>query len=111
MWGLAVIYNDSPNPEVGAAVEKSMDFFARNSKLTHDGHRYVTYSDEKTGRIGTVALCALAHIDYLRAAKSHISEEKYQNYRQLLDEYLQFLLRARMQTEPTAGLWHPKLQH
>ena len=43
MWGLALIYNDSPNPKVGAAVEKAMDFFARNSKLTRDGHRYVTY--------------------------------------------------------------------
>ena len=106
MWGLAVIYNDSPNPQVGAAVEKSMDFFARNSKLARDGHRYVTYPGEKVGRIGTVALCALTHIDYLRAAKSHISEEKYQNYRQLLAEYLQFLIKARMQTESTAGLWH-----
>ena len=106
MWGLAVIYNDSPNPHVGAAVEKSMDFFAQNSKLTRDGHRYVTYPGEKIGRIGTVALCALTHIDYLRAAKSHISEEKYQNYRQLLEEYLQFLIRARIPTTPKVGLWH-----
>ena len=106
MWGLALIYNDSPNPETGAAVEKAMDFFARNSKLTHDGERYVTYPGENAGRIGTVALCALAHIDYLRAAKSHISEEKFQNSRQLLEEYLEFLIRARIQTNPNAGLWH-----
>ena len=106
MWGLALIYNDSPNPKVGAAVEKAMDFFARNSKLTPDGHRYVTYLGQKVGRIGTVTLCVLAHIDYLRAAKSQIPKEKFQNYRQLLDEYLGFLIRARIQTEPTAGLWH-----
>ncbi len=106
MWGLAVIYNDSPNPKVGEAVEKSMDFFAQNSKLTHDGHRYVAYPGEEVGRIGTVALCALAHIDYLRAAKPQISEEKFQNYRQLLDEYIGFLIKARIQTKLKAGLWH-----
>ena len=77
MWGLATIYNDSPNPEVGAAVEKAMDFFAQNSKLTPDGHRYVTYPGDEVGSLGTVALCALAHIDYLRAAKSQITEEKF----------------------------------
>ena len=106
MWGLAMIYNDTPNPEVGAAVEKAMDFFAQNSKLTPDGHRYVTYPGDEAGSLGTVALCALAHIDYLRAAKSQITEEKFQNYQQLLDEYLEFLIEARIQTEPTAGLWH-----
>ena len=106
MWGLATIYNDAPNPEVGAAVEKSMDFFAQNSKLTLNGQRYVAYPGDKAGRIGTVALCALSHIDYLRAAKSQITEEKFQNYRQLLEEYLGFLIRARIQTAPKTGLWH-----
>ena len=106
MWGLAVIYSATPTPEIGAAVEKAMDFFVQNSKLTPEGQRYVTYPDEGTGRIGTVALCALAHIDYLRAAKSQISKEKFQHYRQLLEEYLEFLIRARMQTTPKAGLWH-----
>ena len=106
MWGLATIYNDAPNPEVGAAVEKAMDFFAQNSKLTLDGQRYVTYPGDKAGRLGTVALCALSHIDYLRAAKSQITEEKFQNYQQLLEEYLRFLVRARIQTGPKAGLWH-----
>lgn len=106
MWGLAVIYSATPTPEIGAAVEKAMDFFVRNSKLTLDGQRYVAYPGEGAGRIGTVALCALAHIDYLRAAKSRISEEKFQNYRQLLEEYLEFLIRARIQTPPKAGLWH-----
>lgn len=108
MWGLATIYNAAPSPAVGAAVEKAMDFFARNSKLTRDGHRYVTYPGENIGRIGTVALCALSHIDYLRAAKPQISEEKFQHYRQLLGEYLGFLIRTRIQTGPTTGLWHQK---
>ena len=106
MWGLAVIYGDSLDSEVGAAVEKAMDFFAGNSKLTDDGRRYVTYPGEETGRIGTVALCALAHIDYLRAARPQISEQKFQHYRQLLEEYLEFLISARIQTGSTAGLWH-----
>ena len=106
MWGLALIYNDSPDPQVGVAVEKAMDFFARNSRLTQSGQRYVAYPGEKVGRIGTVALCALTHIDYLRAAKSQISEEKSQHYRQLLDEYLEFLIMARIPATAKAGLWH-----
>ena len=106
MWGLATIYNDSPNPEVGAAVEKAMEFFIQNSRLTLDGHRYVTYPGANIGATGTVALCALAHIDYLRAARSQITEEKFQNYRQLLEEYLGFLISARIQMPPQAGLWH-----
>ena len=106
MWGLATIYNDTPNPEVGAAVEKAMDFFAQNSKLTPDGYRYVAYPGVEVGRVGTVALCALAHIDYLRAARSQITEEKFQNYRQLLEEYLEFLISARIQMPPQKGLWH-----
>ena len=106
MWGLAVIYNDQPDPKVGEAVEKAMDFFGQNSKLTPDGRRYVIYPGDSVGSTGTVALCALAHIDYLRAAKPKMAEEKFQNYRQLLEEYLEFLIKARIQTKPKAGLWH-----
>ena len=102
MWGLALIYHDQPNPKVGAAVEKAMDFFAQHSKTTDDGRRYVAYPENGTGRIGTVALCALAHIDYLRAARSRIAAEKFENYRQYLEEYLEFLVGARTET----GLWH-----
>ena len=108
MWGLATIYNDAPNPKIGAAVEKAMEFFSQNSRLTRDGHRYVTYPGANIGATGTVALCALAHIDYLRAARSQITEEKFQNYRQLLEEYLGFLISARIQMPPQAGLWHQK---
>jgi UDP-N-acetylmuramoyl-tripeptide--D-alanyl-D-alanine ligase len=106
MWGLALIYNDQPDPKVGEVVEKAMDFFAQKSKLTPDGLRYVVYPGTDFGSTGTVALCALAHIDYLRAAKPRIAEEKFQKYQDLLEEYLEFLIKARIQTEPKAGLWH-----
>ncbi|MCZ6676096.1 MAG: hypothetical protein O7E52_02475 [Candidatus Poribacteria bacterium] len=102
MWGLALIYHDQPDPKVGAAVARAMGFFEKHSKLTADGRRYVTYPGDKYGRTGTVALCALAHIDYLRAAKPHITEEKFQNYRQRLDEYIEFLVSARTEM----GLWN-----
>lgn len=102
MWGLALIYLDQPNPEVGAAVEKALAFFERHSKMTPDGARYIVYPGDANGSTGTVALCALAHIDYLRAAESRLSEDKFWNYKLRLDEYLKFLVGA--QTE--AGLWH-----
>jgi len=102
MWGLALIYQDEPNPKVKAAVEKAMDFFALHSKVTADGRRYVVYPGDNTGSTGTVALCALAHIEYLRTPSTDASQEKLQNYRQHLNEYLEFLVGARAQT----GLWH-----
>ena len=96
MWGLAVIYNDTRNPRVASAVEKAMDYLALNSNLTHGAQRYVIYPSEKVGRTGTVALCALTHIEYLRAANSGISVENIERYSRLLDEYLNFLVSARI---------------
>ena len=40
MWGLGMIYNDTPNP--GRSSGREGDGFAQNSKLTPDGHRYVS---------------------------------------------------------------------
>lgn len=102
MWGLALIYQDQPGPETGAALEKAMAFFERHSTVTSDGARYVIYPDVPAGATGTVALCALAYIDYLRAAGASLSEEKLQHYRKQLDGFLKFLVSARNED----GLWH-----
>ena len=81
MWGLALIYQEEPTPEIAAAVEKAMKFFEQHSKITPDGARYVVYPGDSQGRMGTVALCALSYIDYLRAAKSNLAEENFQHHR------------------------------
>ena len=102
MWGLALIYQDGQDEKVGKAVEDAFEFFTSNSKTTPDGRRYIVYPGQNNGRTGTVALCALAYIDYLRAADSKIHPDKLKTYQEHLTEYLQFLVQARN----AEGLWH-----
>ncbi len=94
-WGLATIHHDRPSPEVAAALEKSLAFFNTHSRTTAAGERYVAYPGQRQGRLGTVALVALAHIDTLRRAE-HLSESAVAGYRDRLEEYLSFLLAARV---------------
>ena len=93
-WGLATIHHDRPDPEVAAALEKSLAFFEEHSRTMPGGERFVAYPSDKRGRLGTVALVALAHIDYLRRAE-HLAESVAAGYRQRLGEYLDFLLSTR----------------
>jgi UDP-N-acetylmuramoyl-tripeptide--D-alanyl-D-alanine ligase len=101
MWGLALIYQDQPDPQVGIAVEKAIAFF-EDCSATSGGARYVAYPGSSNGATGAVAFCALTHIDYLRAAGVALTEEKLQHYRRHLDEYLRFLISARTED----NLWH-----
>ncbi len=93
-WGLATIHQDAPNVEVAAALEKSLAFFAAHSRLTPHGKRYIVYPNQRQGRLGTVALVALAHVDYLRRAE-HLEDAAAAAYRGHLREYLGFLIAAR----------------
>ena len=93
-WGLATLHQDAPDPEVAAALEKSLAFFEAHSRTTPQGERYVAYPGQRDGRLGTVALVALAHVDYLRRAE-HLSQSAAAGYRDRLAEYLSFLLSAR----------------
>jgi hypothetical protein len=102
MWGLALIYQDHPISEVGTAVEKALAFFERNSVVTPDGLRYVVYPNARAGSTGTVALCALTCVDYLRAAGSELPSDKLKRYQEHLDGFLKFLISTRSKD----GLWH-----
>ena len=102
MWGLALIYQAQPEPQIGMAVEKAMAFFERHSRVTPSGARYIVYPGNSIGLTGTVALCALTYIDYLRAAGTDLPAEKLQHYQQCLDELLSFLINARTED----NLWH-----
>lgn len=102
MWSLALIYQDQPTPEIAAAVEKAMNFFEKHSELTNTNGRYIVYPGKEYGRMNAVALCTMTYIDYLRAAGSHLLPDKLAHYQKLLDEYLKFLIDARMKS----GLLH-----
>lgn len=100
LWGLSLLYQDRPSPELAAGIERGLDFFAGLSNVSK-GARCIAYPNSETGGMGTVALVALAHVDYLRAASSLTAERRSALEKQLR-EYLQTLQRG---VHPS-GLWY-----
>lgn len=101
-WGLALVFQQTHQKEVEAALLKALDFFSKNSQLDSKGNRFIVYPGDKVGRTGTVALASLALIDYLRSPNKTISPEQTKVLKERLDQYLGFLLSAQM----PSGLWH-----
>ena len=93
-WGLALIYQDSPNEKIGQAIERALGFFEKHSRRSEDGRRYIVYPGEQKGSLGTVALVALTLIDYLRGAEDSLDAEKLSHYQNHLKEYIAFLRSA-----------------
>lgn len=89
LWGLALLHQYNPGPETAKALEKGLAFFLTNSKLDSTGGRYIAYPGDGRGSIGTIALVALAYIDYLRSPG--LSAANKASLNKQLDEYLVFL--------------------
>jgi UDP-N-acetylmuramoyl-tripeptide--D-alanyl-D-alanine ligase len=102
-WGLALIHRHDPSPAVAAAVEKALAFFEQHSRLDDKGARYIVYPGTRGGRTGTVALVALAHIEYLRNP-GEMTAPLAKKLSTQLDQYLNFLLAA----QDDKGLWHSR---
>ena len=92
-WGLSLIHAFKPAEEVDTALRKALDFMNDRSRLCDDGSRYIVYPGAKRGSAGTVALVALAHIEYLRSRPT--SDPRCQEYQPFLEGYLKYLMRAR----------------
>ncbi len=86
LWGLALIHRRQPTPETRAAVERGAAFFAARSRCTRDGCRFVRFPGYEQGASGTVALVALALLEFLQAEPTARDPWSAQ-----LDEYLAFL--------------------
>jgi UDP-N-acetylmuramoyl-tripeptide--D-alanyl-D-alanine ligase len=93
------MYQDHPEPALAAAIEKGIAFFDRSSVTAGDGRRCVTYPGERDGITGTVALVALAHVEYLRTAPKALAADVHVAR---LAGYLQHLTGARSPD----GLWY-----
>jgi hypothetical protein len=63
LWGLALLYQDRPTTELGAAEEKGLAYFDMHSVRTPSGARCVAYPGKESPGIGTVALIALSYIE------------------------------------------------
>jgi len=104
LWGLALIFQNGPESETLASIQKALAFFEGHSALTESGARYIRYPGERRGALGTVSLVALAYIDLLRTETDLLSEAVRADYEKRLDEYLAFLVSARH----SSGLWHSR---
>ena len=93
LWSLALIHADHPTAETLEALKRGFAFFDKHSKVTGNGRKYIAYLADTEGRTGTIALVALALVDFLRA---ETNLENPQKYREALKGYLQMLLSLRM---------------
>ena len=94
LWGLSLCFQYRQTEKVRKALEKGFAFFF---KCTRDGPEgggvTIAYPGDVRTRTGTVALVALAIIEFLRTDKKEpFLEEEYRNLlHEKLEGYLQFL--------------------
>jgi UDP-N-acetylmuramoyl-tripeptide--D-alanyl-D-alanine ligase len=91
LWGVSLIHHDRPSPELARAVERGLSFFHEHSRKAKGGRRCIAYPGVKSGGTGTIALVALSHIEYLRAAPPDLDDATRAIYQQRLGEYLKQL--------------------
>lgn len=96
LWGLCLLHRRTPSERTSAAIRKGLGFFERASVL-RDGKRFIRYPGEDEGKTGTVALMALALIDFLRSSTAPDAPHRLQ-----LEQYLEFLISLRT----PGGLFH-----
>ncbi len=103
LWGLSLIYAHTHDAKLVEPIERGLLFFERNSKVRADGARYIIYPGETEGSLGTVALTALAHIEYLNTHENELSETARAHQKELLEGYLRFISTAVTKEKLFAG--------
>lgn len=96
LWVTAQLHREFPSEELGAAVRKGLEYFASKSKVVRGGHRIVCYPGEKKGKLGTLALLVLAHVDFL---KQDVGVPKDSALRKKLEGHLKGYLRQLLDSE------------
>jgi hypothetical protein len=91
LWGISLLLHDRHSPELQQAVERGLGFFEEHSRRAKGGRRCVVYPGVEQGGTGTIALVALAHIEYLRALPAGQDDAARTGYRERLTEYLKQL--------------------
>jgi hypothetical protein len=91
VWGLALLYQEHPTPELGAAVEKGLAFFEQHAFENSRGERCPAYAGKKELGMGTVALVALSYVDYLSTRGGAIAADLRALHEQRLRGYLKEL--------------------
>jgi UDP-N-acetylmuramoyl-tripeptide--D-alanyl-D-alanine ligase len=95
LWGVGLLHQAGPRAELRTALERGIRFFDQHSRTGAGPSRCVDYPGAGEGQTGTVALVALARVEYLRSLERSLSPEVVAAHRERLGEYLQHLVRAR----------------
>jgi len=90
LWGIALCHQFEPTDASREALKKGFDFFFRNSRPGPDDSLIVYYPGAKTVLTGTVALVALAIVDYL-SAEPNLEETVRADLDRKLVGYLNFI--------------------
>lgn len=93
-WGLGLLWEDTHDPAVGAALDRSLDKWNALARTDAGGNRWVTYGGSDRGQLGAVALVALAHAARLRAGDD-LDDARRAELRAALEGYVAFVLAAR----------------
>jgi hypothetical protein len=99
-WGLALINQYEPNDKTKSALQKALRFMNDHSVTNKTGERFIAYPGEKRGKLGTVALVLLAHLDLISASNTTENEKK--ELKKFADQYIKFLTKARQDN----GHWY-----
>jgi hypothetical protein len=91
LWGLTLLHARSPSPELEAGIERGLAFFDGISRKARGGRRCLAYGGAAQGGTGTIALVALAYVDYLRARPTSMDDDRFRRHRVRLAEYLRQL--------------------
>jgi len=90
LWGVALCQQFAPAEKTRAALEKGLDFFFTYTVEGPENSLTIFYPGEKAVALGTVALTALAIIDYLRAEQGPAPDRR-RELESKLDGYLKFI--------------------
>lgn len=90
LWGVALCHDFKPTKRSQQVLDKGFDFFFEHTRRGPGNSLAVNYPGQKTIATGTVALVALAIVDYLRGDPP-IDDQRRAELEKYLDGYLAFL--------------------
>jgi hypothetical protein len=109
LWVLALLFQQQPNRELRSAFDRALDFFLSRTRASGpNGALAVAYPGEGQCLSGTVALTALAIVEYLQACQSsgvELNPVRRQQLLGALDGYLRHLESMPLQNRHFSRSW------
>lgn len=100
LWGLALIYQYRQDPAIDDALRKGLQFFFKYTRQGPvSGSLFIAYPGASYCKTGTVALVALAIIDYLHGDQTdsdRLNSKDRRNLHRYLEGYLKYLEHMRL---------------